>query len=107
MIEINSNFWKEKCIKNRDYNIIRCKFSEFDAIMDQFLEEAKLLDPRSLFSVKKKDPPLKERYNGPLEYLFTPFTNVMICHAYPKNMKPVNLDDAIDKVIWNHITNYN
>lgn len=104
----NDNIERTKVIyKNMQQNIIRCKFKDFDDIMTQALIEAKMLDERSMFGIKKKELPVKQTYSGPLEYLFTPFSNVFIAHAYPKNQKPNNLDEAEDRVIWQHIQNYN
>ena len=93
--------------KNAQYNIIRCKYEDFDNIMTQALQESKLLDDRSMFGIKKKELPMNKIYNGPLEYLFTPFSNVLIAHAYPKNKKPNNAGEAEDRVIWQHIQTYN
>lgn len=93
--------------KNAQYNIIRCKFEEFDAIMEQALSEAKMLDERSMFGLKKKTLPTKETYSGLLDYLFTPFSNAIIAHAYPKDKRPKNLEEAEDRVIWHHIQHYN
>jgi hypothetical protein len=104
----NDKFERTKVVyKNMQYNIIRCPYKEFDATMDQFLNEAHALDERSMFGVKKKELPLKETYNGPIEYLFTPFKNVIISYAYPKGNRPTSADDAMGKVIWENFIKYN
>lgn len=104
----NDKFERTKItFKSLRYFIIRCKFDDFDAIMEQALSEAKMLDERSTFGLKKKALPTKTTYNGMLDYLFTPFSNAFIAHAYPKNRKPQNIDEAEDRVIWHHVQHYN
>lgn len=102
---------KRTCITMKNGNIYKARvtFDAFDALMDDFLIEAKILDDRSMRDKKKEvDLPAKITYKGPMTYHFMEFQNGIVCNSYPSTMaRPKTFEDAIMNVLYSAVIPFN
>lgn len=86
---------------------VRIPFEEFDTIMDNFLEDVKGLDCRSMHNFKKNVNPANHaaiNYKGMMDFKFHLIPGKIIVNAYPKGTMPTTFEEAITKVLYSNIT---
>lgn len=101
---------KRTCITMKNGNIYKARvtFDAFDALMDDFLIEAKILDDRSMRDKKKEvNLPAKITYKGPMTFYFYQFDHMVVCTSYPAGVYPSTFEEGMKNVLYSAVIPFN